>query len=115
LTGGVARKWGFQIVIDERLLNPISTGELERRWTAVRKGMAERGFDALIMQNNNDWLGGYGLCTADYMLEGMHGCASPMIAARGRSHARRNGLHDAHRKMVCSHPGRAMVSATRGR
>src|SRR5204862_5914754 len=46
-------------VMDERLLNPISTGELERRWAAVRKAMAERNIDALVMQNNNDWLGGY--------------------------------------------------------
>jgi Xaa-Pro aminopeptidase len=45
--------------MDERLLNPISTRELERRWAAARKGMAERGIDALVMQNNNDWLGGY--------------------------------------------------------
>jgi Xaa-Pro aminopeptidase len=45
--------------MDERLLNPISTGELERRWAATRKAMAERKIDALVMQNNNDWLGGY--------------------------------------------------------
>jgi Xaa-Pro aminopeptidase len=45
--------------MDERLLNPISTGELERRWAAARQGMAERKIDALVMQNNNDWLGGY--------------------------------------------------------
>jgi len=47
------------MIMDERLLNPISTRELERRWSAVRKGMAERGIDALVMQNSNDWLGGY--------------------------------------------------------
>jgi Xaa-Pro aminopeptidase len=46
-------------MMDERLLNPISTRELERRWAAARKGMAERKIDALVMQNNNDWLGGY--------------------------------------------------------
>src|SRR5262249_14374980 len=40
-------------------LNPISTRELERRWAAVRKAMAERKIDALVMQNDNDWLGGY--------------------------------------------------------
>jgi Xaa-Pro aminopeptidase len=45
--------------MDERLLNPISTRELERRWAATRKEMAERKIDALVMQNNNDWLGGY--------------------------------------------------------
>ena len=47
------------MIMDERLLNPISTRELERRWSAVRRGMADRGIDALVMQNNNDWLGGY--------------------------------------------------------
>jgi Xaa-Pro aminopeptidase len=47
------------MIVDERLLNPISTRELERRWSAARRGMAERGIDALVMQNNNDWLGGY--------------------------------------------------------
>jgi Xaa-Pro aminopeptidase len=46
-------------MMDERLLNPISTRELERRWAAARKAMAERKIDALLMQNNNDWLGGY--------------------------------------------------------
>src|ERR1700730_4806313 len=46
-------------MMDERLLNPISTRELERRWATVRKAMAERKIDALVMQNNNDWLGGY--------------------------------------------------------
>ena len=46
-------------MMDERLFNPISTRELERRWAVVRKAMAERKIDALLMQNNNDWLGGY--------------------------------------------------------
>ncbi|MFL6797890.1 MAG: M24 family metallopeptidase [Xanthobacteraceae bacterium] len=45
--------------MDERILNPISTTELERRWAAARTAMAERKIDALLMQNNNDWLGGY--------------------------------------------------------
>jgi Xaa-Pro aminopeptidase len=45
--------------MDERLLNPISTHELDRRWAVARKSMAERNIDALVMQNNNDWLGGY--------------------------------------------------------
>ena len=45
--------------MDERLLNPISTRELERRWAAARKVIAERDIDVLVMQNNNDWLGGY--------------------------------------------------------
>ncbi len=37
----------------------ISDAELERRWQAVRHAMAERQLDAIIMQNQNDWLGGY--------------------------------------------------------
>jgi Xaa-Pro aminopeptidase len=43
----------------ERLNAPISTAELERRWSAVRAAMAERGIDVLLMQNNNDSMGGY--------------------------------------------------------
>jgi Xaa-Pro aminopeptidase len=43
---------------NERLLTPISDAELERRWAAVRNDMRERSIDALVMQNNNDWLGG---------------------------------------------------------
>jgi Xaa-Pro aminopeptidase len=44
---------------NERLNHPISTAELERRWAAVRAAMAERKIDALVMQANNDWMGGY--------------------------------------------------------
>ena len=43
----------------ERIHHPISTQELERRWGAVRAAMKERGIDALLMQNNNDFMGGY--------------------------------------------------------
>jgi len=45
--------------MNERLLNPISDAELDRRWTAVRKAMAEHGVDAVVVQSNNDWLGGH--------------------------------------------------------
>jgi Xaa-Pro aminopeptidase len=45
--------------MNERVNTPISTAELERRWAAVRAAMAERGIDALLMQNNNDHMGGY--------------------------------------------------------
>jgi Xaa-Pro aminopeptidase len=45
--------------MSERLNAPISTAELERRWAAIRAGMAERGIDVLLMQNNNDSMGGY--------------------------------------------------------
>ena len=45
--------------LSERLNTPISTAELERRWAAVRAAMAERKIDVLLMQNNNDHMGGY--------------------------------------------------------
>ena len=43
----------------QRILSPISDAELARRWRAVRSAMDERNVDALILQSNNDWLGGY--------------------------------------------------------
>jgi len=43
----------------ERINTPVSNGELERRWAAVRAAMKERKIDALLMQNNNDHMGGY--------------------------------------------------------
>src|SRR5882762_3361857 len=43
----------------DRVETPISIQELGRRWAAVRKEMAARGIDALVMQNASDWLGGY--------------------------------------------------------
>jgi len=43
----------------ERINAPISTAELERRWDAVRKAMEEQRIDVLLMQNNNDFMGGY--------------------------------------------------------
>jgi Xaa-Pro aminopeptidase len=43
----------------ERLNTPISTAELERRWSAVRKAMEAEKVDVLLMQNNNDHMGGY--------------------------------------------------------
>ena len=42
-----------------RILNRISDRELERRWALTRGLMKDRGIDVLIMQNTNDWLGGY--------------------------------------------------------
>jgi Xaa-Pro aminopeptidase len=38
---------------DERLLNPISTAELQRRWGLARKFMKELGIDALVAQSVN--------------------------------------------------------------
>jgi len=52
--------------MNERLLNPMSTAELDRRWAAVRKAMADQGVDALIVQSNNDWLGGYAKWLTDH-------------------------------------------------
>ncbi len=45
--------------VNERLCNPISGQELDRRWTAVRTVMRAQGIDALVMQCSNDFLGGY--------------------------------------------------------
>ena len=45
--------------MNERLLNPVSDAELDSRWTAVRKVMADGGVDAIVAQSNNDWLGGH--------------------------------------------------------
>lgn len=44
---------------NERINTAISTVELERRWAAVRAAMAERRIDVLLMQANNDFMGGY--------------------------------------------------------
>ena len=45
--------------LSERLQTPISTAELERRWAAVRAAMEHDKVDVLLMQNNNDYMGGY--------------------------------------------------------
>ncbi len=45
--------------LSERLQTPISTAELERRWAAVRAAMERDKVDVLLMQNNNDHMGGY--------------------------------------------------------
>jgi len=42
-----------------RALNAVSSGELQRRWAAVRAKMSAAGVDALIIQNSSDWVGGY--------------------------------------------------------
>lgn len=42
-----------------QLRSPVTTGELERRWGAIRGVMREQGIDALVMQNTSDWVGGY--------------------------------------------------------
>jgi Xaa-Pro aminopeptidase len=45
--------------LSERLQTPISTAELQRRWAAVRAAMEHERIDVLLMQNNNDHMGGY--------------------------------------------------------
>jgi Xaa-Pro aminopeptidase len=45
--------------LSERLNTPISTAELERRWKAVRAAMERDKIDVLLMQNNNDHMGGF--------------------------------------------------------
>ncbi|HVV61940.1 MAG TPA: M24 family metallopeptidase [Pseudolabrys sp.] len=45
--------------LSERLNTPISTAELERRWRATRAAMENAKIDVLLMQNNNDHMGGY--------------------------------------------------------
>lgn len=44
---------------DERINVRISTDELERRWSEVRSAMTVEGIDILVMQNTNQFLGGY--------------------------------------------------------
>src|SRR5579875_1749540 len=39
--------------------NPISTAELERRWTAARAAIKGAGLDAIVLQSSEDWMGGY--------------------------------------------------------
>ena len=43
----------------EILTEAISTSELERRWKAIREVMKGESIDFLVMQNDNEWLGGY--------------------------------------------------------
>ncbi len=45
--------------LSERLNSPISTAELERRWRLVRAAMEREKIDVLLMQNNDDHMGGY--------------------------------------------------------
>jgi len=43
----------------QRVCDPVSNAELERRWAAARAVMRAQGVDALVMQCSNDFLGGY--------------------------------------------------------
>jgi len=44
--------------VEERLCNPVSPAELERRWASVRSRMREAGMDALVIQGANALAGG---------------------------------------------------------
>ena len=46
-------------IAKERISVQISTEELERRWNVVRTAMKDQGLDFLLMQNTNQFLGGY--------------------------------------------------------
>ena len=60
---------------DERLLHPIPTSELQRRWTAARKLMRELGVDALVAQSVNAQSGcGY----FRWFTDAANGSANPM-------------------------------------
>jgi Xaa-Pro aminopeptidase len=56
-------KWKGEIkAMDDQkqiLTESISTQELERRWKEARTRMKGEGIDFLVMQNDNEWLGGY--------------------------------------------------------
>lgn len=44
---------------ESRLNTPTSDAELERRWNAVKRAMEAASIDVLLMQANNDFMGGY--------------------------------------------------------
>jgi Xaa-Pro aminopeptidase len=47
------------VEVNDRRIARISAQELERRWTLVRDHMNERGLDAVIVQTERDFTGGY--------------------------------------------------------
>lgn len=47
------------LLFKERIRAAIPTRELERRWSTVRKAMQAAGIGALVLQNDNQYLGGY--------------------------------------------------------
>ena len=66
----------------ERLISPISTAELERRWAAVRAAMAAQKIDVLVMQNSNEFSGGYVKWFTD--LPSGNGTMTTVIVPEGR-------------------------------
>ncbi len=49
----------MELELRKLVREPISTAELERRWSETRAAMGRRGIDCLVMQNSNEFLGGY--------------------------------------------------------
>jgi len=45
--------------MSEKLVSRISDAELERRWARARRAMQASKVDALVMQNSNEFVGGY--------------------------------------------------------
>lgn len=45
--------------MESRLIEPLPIEELQRRWAVAAALMQDRELDALVLQNANDWLGGY--------------------------------------------------------
>lgn len=45
--------------LEQIITESISNRELARRWNEVRERMEEEHIDFLVMQNDNEWLGGY--------------------------------------------------------
>ena len=43
---------------EERVCNPVSDAELNRRWSATRAKMREQGIDALVVSGSQDWMNG---------------------------------------------------------
>jgi Xaa-Pro aminopeptidase len=44
--------------VEERVCNPVSNAELERRWSATRAKMREQGIEALLVSGCQDWMNG---------------------------------------------------------
>src|ERR1700742_359673 len=77
--------------LSERLNTPISSAELERRWRAVRAAMEKEKIDVLLMQNNNDHMGGYVKYFTD--MPATNGYPNTVISPR-----------DDERRVVCQGP-----------
>ena len=80
-------------LLKQKVLCPISTAELERRWQAVRDLMEEEKIDFLLIQNSEDYLGGYVRWFTD--LPAVHGYPYAVIFPReGEMTTIRHGSSD---------------------